>query len=252
MKYIAAFFAVAVAALAQSPASLANLIVNYTVTSATGGLPTGTFSSMFTATHDFTVNTSGAPLSDPISYTWTRTGANTGTLVETDGLATVTATLTFSSETSATFRTTRSNSTGVQVGTATFSRISQPPAVAPLVNISTRATLAAGQILNPGFVVGGSVPRRVLIRAIGPALGAFGVGNALAAPVLTVFSGQTQIGQAAGWGAELAAVFSAVGAFALPAGSRDAALVLTLAPGSYTAQIGGGAGEVLAEVYFVD
>ena len=50
-----------------------------------------------------------------------------------------------------------------------------------------------------------------------------------------------------------APIFSAVGAFALPGGSRDAALVLTLSAGhSYTAQvsgIGGATGEALVEVY---
>lgn len=50
-----------------------------------------------------------------------------------------------------------------------------------------------------------------------------------------------------GWGRE-----GGGGAFALPAASRDAALVLRLNPGSYTAQVVGGAGEVLVEVYFID
>ena len=47
-----------------------------------------------------------------------------------------------------------------------------------------------------------------------------------------------------------------VGAFALPAGSRDAALLLSLPPGSYTAQVearsaGDGVGQALVEVYDV-
>ena len=51
----------------------------------------------------------------------------------------------------------------------------------------------------------------------------------------------------------LAATFAAVSAFALPLDSLDAALVLTLAPGPYTARVNGtGAGEVIVEVYFVD
>ena len=121
----------------------------------------------------------------------------------------------------------------------------------PLVNISTRATLSAGQTLTSGFVVGGTVRRRVLVRAIGPSLTSFGVTNPLPTPTLTVFSGATQIAANAGWGggAPLSTVFAAAGAFFLPQASRDAAAVLTLNPGSYTAQVGGGAGE---EVYFVD
>ena len=123
---------------------------------------------------------------------------------------------------------------------------------APLVNISTRATLAAGAALTPGFVVGGTAPRRVLVRAVGPGLAAFGVGAPISAPVLAIFRGTEEIARNAGWAAELAPVFAAVGAFVLAPGSRDAALLLTLAPGAYTARIDGGAGEVLAEVYFVD
>ena len=56
-----------------------------------------------------------------------------------------------------------------------------------------------------------------------------------------------------GGGAALIATFASVGAFQLPVSSLDAALVLTLSPGSYTAQIRGtGPGEVIAEVYFID
>jgi hypothetical protein len=44
----------------------------------------------------------------------------------------------------------------------------------------------------------------------------------------------------------------AVGAFPLPAGSKDAVLWLTLAPGAYTAQVqgvGAGTGVALVEIY---
>jgi hypothetical protein len=106
-----------------------------------------------------------------------------------------------------------------------------------------------------GFVVGGKTPRRVLVRAVGPTLSNFGVANALATPALAVFSGQTPSGTTnTGWAdhPELAAAALAVGAFPLTPGSRDAARLLTLSPGSYTLQISGGAGEVLTEIYFVE
>ena len=45
--------------------------------------------------------------------------------------------------------------------------------------------------------------------------------------------------------------FASVGAFELPVASRDAALVVLLAPGSYTAQVGGTGGIALVEVYEV-
>jgi hypothetical protein len=58
------------------------------------------------------------------------------------------------------------------------------------------------------------------------------------------------------WDTTLPAAFTSVGAFGLAANSRDAALVMTLDPGPYTAQIRGGTatetGEVLLEVYFLN
>jgi hypothetical protein len=56
------------------------------------------------------------------------------------------------------------------------------------------------------------------------------------------------------WTEALAATFQAVGAFALDAGSLDAALLTVLPPGSYTAQVSGlgsGTGEALVEIYEV-
>jgi hypothetical protein len=93
-----------------------------------------------------------------------------------------------------------------------------------------------------------------LIRAVGPALAAFGVTDVLTDPKLQVYDGAGhKIDENDNWAAVLAPTFGSVAAFALPPGSRDAALVLTLAAGrSYTAQISGvngGTGEALVEVY---
>ena len=129
---------------------------------------------------------------------------------------------------------------------------------APLINISTRISLTAGQILTSGFVVGGNVPRRVLIRAVGPTLAAFGISHPLADPQISVFSEQALIAKNDDWGgdATMAALFAAIGAFALAPTSLDSAVVVTLSPGSYSAQVSSvvssGAGEVLLEIYFVD
>ncbi len=125
-----------------------------------------------------------------------------------------------------------------------------------LVNVSVLKHLGTGVIA--GFVIGGSTPRMVLIRAIGPTLGAapFNVGGVVADPQMTLFSGSSQIAANDNWGgtAALTAAFSGVGAFALPANSRDAALVTTLQPGGYTVQVSGVAnttGVALVEVYEV-
>lgn len=127
-----------------------------------------------------------------------------------------------------------------------------------LANLSTRAFVGAGgDLLIPGIVVGGTAPKTLLIRAVGPTLATFGVTNALANPTLAVFDGATRIAGNDDWGVnpDVAAVTVAtaqVGAFALPSGSRDAALLLTLRPGTYTAQVsgvGGATGIALVEVY---
>jgi hypothetical protein len=125
-----------------------------------------------------------------------------------------------------------------------------------LINVSVLKHL--GTSLTVGFVVGGSGTKTVLVRAIGPTLGAapFNVGGVVADPQLAVFSGSTQVAANDNWGggAALSAAFTQVGAFTLPGNSRDAAVVTTLAPGSYTVQVngvGGTTGVALVEVYEV-
>jgi hypothetical protein len=124
-----------------------------------------------------------------------------------------------------------------------------------LLNVSVRKHLGTG--LTAGFVLGGTSPTRVLIRAIGPGLAAFGVDGTVVDPQLTLFnSASTRIDANDDWSGTpaLTAAFAAVGAFALPATSRDAALVTTLAPGSYTVEVTGVAattGTALVEIYEV-
>ncbi len=124
-----------------------------------------------------------------------------------------------------------------------------------LVNLSCRANVGVDDnILIAGFALSGVAPKRVLIRAVGPTLGALGVTGALSDPRLEVVNQATGSTAAANdnWTADLAAVFSSVGAFALNPGSTDAAVVATLPPGSYTAKVSGanrGTGVALVEVY---
>ncbi|MES2695121.1 MAG: immunoglobulin domain-containing protein [Verrucomicrobiota bacterium] len=127
-----------------------------------------------------------------------------------------------------------------------------------LVNVSARTKVGVGdEILIAGFTVAGDQPLKVLIRAVGPTLGtAFGVPGVLANPKLTLYSGPTKLGENDDWGnfVDLSAAFTAVGAFTLPGNSRDAAILTTLPPGSYTAQIAGvgdTTGVALVEVYEV-
>ncbi len=131
-----------------------------------------------------------------------------------------------------------------------------------LINLSVNAVAGKSQVLTVGFVSGGagtSGSQNLLIRATGPALAALGVANTLPAPSLTVQIGPGLIASNAGWGstpanqAAVTAADAATGAFPLSnSSSLDAALVTTLPPGSYTAQVTGttaASGTTLAEVY---
>ncbi len=114
-----------------------------------------------------------------------------------------------------------------------------------LVNLSCRARVGTGaDILIAGFTITGTERRRLLIRAVGPTLGTLGVTGTLADPKLDVIrqgepAATATVGSNDNWDASLAPTFASVGAFALTPGSKDAALVLTLPPGSYTAQVSG-------------
>ncbi|MFO1451668.1 MAG: Ig-like domain-containing protein [Opitutaceae bacterium] len=127
-----------------------------------------------------------------------------------------------------------------------------------LRNLSTRGFVGTGdKVMVAGFVVGGSVPKKVLIRAVGPTLGTFNVAGVVADPELILYRGSTLVDRNDNWGgnAAIAAASSQVGAFALPATSLDAAVLVTLSPGVYTAVVSGvnqGQGLALIEVYDVE
>jgi hypothetical protein len=125
-------------------------------------------------------------------------------------------------------------------------------------NVSTRGYVSSTQTFIGGFVIEGTAPRTVLIRGDGPVLSAFSVPNPLADPVLTVYDNNgTVIATNTGWATNMnpATISTAaleVGAFALPNPSPDSALLLTLQPGAYTAQITsakGNSGIALFEAY---
>lgn len=189
----------------------------------------------------------------PGTYAWTKTGPNSGVLALRDATASKRLEVVFTSDAKGTYREFSTRPEPIP-GTIAFAPVpvdTRPP----LLNLSTRATLVADQPVTVGFVVQGTILRRVLVRAIGPSLAQFGVSNVTPTTSLAVVSRDRVIATNDGWGGapELSAVFTSVGAFGLPAGSRDSAVVLTLAPGDYTVQVRGGAGaEVLVEVYLVD
>jgi hypothetical protein len=145
-----------------------------------------------------------------------------------------------------------------------------------LINLSARAYVGtSSNILIGGFVVGGPSSETVLIRAVGPGLTQFNLSGTLAEPLLAVYDsnptnspqGPQIIAQIQGWGGPptqgastvsagiepaTAAEMSLVGAFSLTGGSADSAMILTLPPGAYTAEVSGadgGTGIALVEIY---
>ena len=124
-----------------------------------------------------------------------------------------------------------------------------------LINISSRAQVGSGEnVMFAGFFVLGPTSKRLLIRGIGPTLGVFGVTGVLAdSQIFVRRSDGTLVASNDNWsGADVSAAASATGAFALAAGSRDAALIVNLSPGGYTVElsgVGGATGVGLIEVY---
>ena len=131
---------------------------------------------------------------------------------------------------------------------------------ARLINVSTLGFAGTGaNALTPGFVIGGTAAKQVLIRAIGPGLAAFGVGGTLVDPQLTVIplGLNVTVARSDDWGgtAELKAAFGTAGAFGLADTSKDAAVVVRLPPGGYSVVVvgaGGATGTALVEVYDLD
>ncbi len=127
---------------------------------------------------------------------------------------------------------------------------------AALVNVSARSQVGTGaDVLIAGFVIDDTMT--LLVRGIGPALADFGVQGVIANPLLQIHGSTGLIAQVddlavSSDAATVAARAAAVGAFALPTDARDAAMIVTLPAGAYSAVVKGANGETgvgLVEVY---
>jgi hypothetical protein len=121
---------------------------------------------------------------------------------------------------------------------------------ARLTNLSLNLPITAGREPTiAGFVLNGEGTKPVVLRAIGPGLRAFDVGNPHDDPQLTLFRGETLLKENARWSGDDG---QSLGAFPLEPGSTDAVITEELANGSYTAFITGSdavSGRVLTEIY---
>jgi mRNA-degrading endonuclease toxin of MazEF toxin-antitoxin module len=133
---------------------------------------------------------------------------------------------------------------------------------ARLINVSARNQVGTGSdVLVAGFVIGGTGNKTLLIRGVGASLANFGLTGVLANPQLQIH--RTPAGQSPeivasndDWNndASITAVSNTLGAFALSS-TADAAVLVTLSPGSYTATVSGvndTTGIAIVEVYEVE
>lgn len=124
-----------------------------------------------------------------------------------------------------------------------------------LANISTRMKVGSGQnVLIGGFIIQGSQPKTLILRAIGPSLVSSGVTNVLANPVLELRdSAGVLVASNNDWQDTQASQIQQSGI--APTNPLESAMLKTLAPGSYTAVVsgsGGGQGNGLIEAYEMD
>lgn len=125
-----------------------------------------------------------------------------------------------------------------------------------LTNLSSRITVPAQGNVTESFTITGGT-KTVLLRAIGPSLTQFGITGVLADPQIVVSDAGSGLTIAANddWGGstQLSGAFNVVGAFPLVSStSKDAALLTSLSPGTYTVTMsgtGGSSGTAILEIY---
>jgi hypothetical protein len=123
----------------------------------------------------------------------------------------------------------------------------------PLTGIATRGFVQSGDnVMIGGFIIQGSSPQTVVVRARGPSLASQGVPNTLSNPTLTLVpasGGATIVND--DWGSAANAAQLSASGFA-PSDPRESAILVTLQPGAYTAivsGVGGTTGVAIVEVF---
>ena len=133
-----------------------------------------------------------------------------------------------------------------------------------LGNISTRSFVQTGNdVMIGGFIVQGTQPKNVIIRAIGPELSQYGVPNPLADPTLELHNGTGGlIASNDNWQHTIIGgvitqdqVQNIQNSGHAPADASESAIIANLPPGNYTAIVRGvnnTTGVALVEVYDLD
>jgi hypothetical protein len=130
-----------------------------------------------------------------------------------------------------------------------------------LVNVSSRGVAGKdSNTLIAGFVISGSGTKDILLRAVGPTLTPLGVSGALPNPQVRLFKGSASVLENDDWssadtGGIITAATNRLGAHPLATGTKDAALMVGLTPGVYTAHVttsDSSTGVALLEIYDAD
>ena len=144
----------------------------------------------------------------------------------------------------------RGNGDGTGIGVVEAYDLDQQ-SPAQFANIATRGRVEVGDdVMIGGFIVGGETQTRMLIRGLGPSLAAAGVPGALADPVLELYNANGLVMANSDWRDTQEQELSDTKV--APSDDREAALLISLAPGAYTAILrgaGDGTGVGLIEVY---
>jgi hypothetical protein len=125
-----------------------------------------------------------------------------------------------------------------------------------LGNVSGRGFVGTGDnVLISGFIVGDVGSATVVVRALGPSLGSFGISQPLSDPVLMIYDSKgSVIATNDNWQDDNHANLVQQNGLA-PPNALDSAIVLHLPPGAYTAVVSGAngaTGNALVEVYHLD
>lgn len=122
------------------------------------------------------------------------------------------------------------------------------------LNISTRVQVQTGEgAMIGGFIITGTAPKKVILRAIGPSLGQAGVAGALSDPTLQLNGAGGAISSNDDWKSTQQSDIQASGV--PPTDQRESAIVATLLPGNYTGIVQGKSGATgvgLVEIYDLD
>ena len=251
-----------------APVSLAQVTVSATVTPGAGGqfqydyILTNVGS---TPIWSFNIDLGDAPFSTTAPAGWAAQILTTNNRKIVQWVATSVSSDIQPSTALADFSVTSSRSPGM----VSFSALDESPTLydgeettgpafvaSQLANISTRLQVGTGSnVLIGGFIIGGTQTKKVLLRGLGPSLSGSGISNFLNDPSLELHDSTGQVVAYNDNWHDFAASAAIIETTIAPENDMEAAILIDLAPGAYTAILkdtNAGSGIGLVEAYDID